>query len=747
MSELIVKEPESGREFWLESCFVQPQLNRITRAGETMQMEPKIMRVLVYLAERHAQVVTREQLLAAVWGDVFVSEQVLSRSISELRKVLAPKLNDDPKAQNVIETIPKTGYRLVAPIRYESTNGKLTETSAVEVPTATPDLSSVLATALIPKPVSPLVGRGIVALSLLLCAGAILLAVWGWTRNPKATGAALRMSLDLSETIPPELDPYQTFALAPDGQRLVHVGRRAGKNLLFVRALNQHDSVPLAGTEGALCPFFSPDGEWVGFYAYGELKKIPLNGGAVQSLGTPADDALGASWGEDGTIVYARRFFDGLSQISAAGGKAQPLTKLDWQRGERSHFWPEVLPGGNAVLFTIWHGGGLNKSEIAVQSRQTSEKKILLKNVTRARYLTTGHLLVAAQGSLQLVPFDVRRLEITGQATKLAEQVVVSPITGAAHYACSRDGLLVYLPETSRRADCRLWWLERQGRTTPLHDKPQSYGTPRLSFDGQHLAVAVPGHTTDLWSLALGNGSFKRLTFEQTNFAPLWTPDNRRLVFSSDLAGAPLNLYWKAADGSDNAERLTTSGNLQFPGTFTPDGRTLLFTEIDPKTRNDIWALDVSEPAATRKPRPLLQTDFDEAQPALSPDGRWLAYTRKESGQWQIYVQSFPDLQGKWQISTEGGMEPLWSRSGKELFYRAGDKVMSVTIATASGFQASSPQPVFTGLSGFNAGTLLPTYDVLPDGQRIVMMKGERDAVPTQLHAIVNWFVELRQTR
>ncbi len=735
MSELIVKDPDATREFWLEECFVQPQLNRITRGGETIQMEPKIMRVLVCLVERHSQVVTRDQLLSAVWGDVFVSEQVLSRSISELRKVLA----DDPKAQSIIETIPKTGYRLVAPIRYEA-NGK-----TMDAPQPMPDVSSTLAAALIPKPVSPLVGRGIVGLSLLLCAAALLFAVWGWSGRVNTSSAVLRMSLDLSEPIPPELDPFQTFALAPDGQHFVYVGRREGKNLLFVRALNQHKATPLQGTEGALCPFVSPDSQWVGFCANGQLKKIPLNGGTPQALGAGATDGVGASWGEAGGIVFAPRFFDGLWQVPAAGGKAEPLTKLDWQRGERSHFWPELLPGGAAVLFTIWHGGGVKHSEIAVQSLTTGAKKILLKNATRARYLTTGHLLVTQQGSLQIVPFDLRRLEVTGPATTLAEKVVVSPISGSAHYDCTPDGLLVYLPEAAQRSNCRLWWLDRQGKTLPLSDKAQSYGTLRLAPNGQHLAIAVPGHTTDLWSLELGNGNFKRLTFEQTNTTPLWTPDNRRIVFASDLAGAPLNLYWKAADGSDNAERLTTSSNLQLPGTFTPDGRTLLFTEIDPRTRNDVWALDVSEPAATRRPRPLLQTDADEAQPALSPDGRWLAYTRKEAGQWQIYVQSFPDLNGKWQLSTEGGMEPLWSRGGKELFYRAGDKVMAVTISTAAGFQASSPQPAFTKLSGFNAGTLLPTYDVSPDGQRIVMMQGEREAVPTQLHAIVNWFAELRQ--
>lgn len=745
MPDPIVKEPDIAREFWLESCFVQPQLNRITRDGEAIQMEPKIMRVLVCLAERHAQVVTREQLLSTVWGDVFVSEQVLSRSISELRKVLAPKLNDDPKAQTIIETIPKTGYRLVAPIRYETANGKMTEAAQIEAPPAMPDLSSALAAVLIPKPVSPLVGRGIVGLSLLLCAGAILLAIWGWNRRADNTDDVLRLSLELSEPIPPELDPFQTFALAPDGKHLVYVGRREGKTMLFVRALDQHESTPIAGTDGALCPFFSPDSQWVGFCAFGQLKKVPLSGGAVQALNAGATDGVGASWGESGTIVYAPRFFDGLWQVPATGGKAHPLTTLDWQQGERSHFWPEILPGGQAVLFTVWQGGGVNTSAVALQSLRTGEKKILLKNCTRARYVSTGHLLVSQQGALRLVPFDLQRLEITGAAIPLPEKVVVNPLSGIAHYDCSRDGLLVYLPEQAQRSACRLWWQDRQGNTTPLSDKVQRYGTPRLAPNERQLAFAVPGYTTDLWSFEFGNASFKRLTFEQTNSTPLWTPDSRRLVFASDLAGAPLNLYWKAADGSDNAERLTTSNNLQLPGTFTPDGQTLLFTEIDPKTRNDIWALDVREPAATRKPRPLLQTNADEAQPALSPDGRWLAYAMKDSGRWQIYVQSFPDLQGKWQISTEGGMEPLWARNGKELFYRAGDKVLAVTISTAAGFQASQPQPVFTHLSGFNAGTLLPTYDIAPDGQRIVMMKGERDAVPTHLHAIVNWFADVQK--
>jgi DNA-binding winged helix-turn-helix (wHTH) protein/Tol biopolymer transport system component len=730
-------------DFRLGECLVQPQLNRITRNGETLQIEPKIMRVLVYLAEHAEQVVTREQLLEAVWGDVFVSEQVLSRSISELRKFLA----DDSKTQSIIETIPKTGYRLATPVVYETgkTNGEVKARVASESLPAAPERGPTLleAIALTSAAAPAGAGRGVVAGALVLCAAAILLAAWSWLR-PSSGGpdAVLRLSLELAETVPPELDLFQTLALAPDGRRLVYSGKRAGKYQLFLRAFDQPESTPLTGTENGVGPFFSPDGQWVGFYSDGTLKKVSLAGGQPVVIGGQADDAQGASWGEDGTIIYTRRFFEGLWRISAAGGQAEVLTQLDRTRGERSHLWPEILPGGEAVLFTIWYGGDIEDAQLSVLSLKTGEKRILGKGAGQAHYLPTGHLAYVGQNSLRVVPFDLRRLTTDGPSVVLPEGVAFNPISGAAHFVCSRTGMLVYLPKHTQNADHQLVWVDRRGQAQPLLEKTAGFVTPRLSLDGTRLAVTMPGRTAELWVYELAGGAFKRLTFEKVNLAPVWTPDSRRIIFSSDAGGAPLNLYWKAADGSGAVERLTQSNNLQFAGGCTPDGRLLVFAEVDPETRWDIWMLDLNTPE--RRPQPLLKTKLDEAQPALSPDGRWLAYTAKEHGQWQIYVQPFPSLDGKWQVSTEGGQQPIWSRTGKELYYRTGDRVMMVALDTFTGFKAAQPQPLFTGDFRQEPITLLPSYDVAPDGQRFVMVRGGQESGATRLNVVLGWFADLQ---
>jgi serine/threonine-protein kinase len=713
-----------AQDFRLADCLVQPQLNRVARNGETTQIEPKVMRVLVCLAERAAQVVTREELLTAVWGDVFVSEQVLSRSISELRKVLA----DD--AKTIIETIPKTGYRLIAPVVYEpaQTNGHANtgaasaESAAAPVP-PTEKLSVVG------------VGRHRLIAGLLL-AGLAVAAAWRWFgAQPSAAPPLMRLSLNLAETLPPELNAFQTLALSPDGRRLVYVARRAGKYQLFLRALEQAEATPLPGTEGGTGPFFSPDGEWIGFYSEGTLKKVAVSGGAPVIIGGNATDPSGAWWAADGTIYFVRRAFEGLWRIPAAGGKAEPLTTLDHARGERSHFWPELLPDGETLLFTVWHGGSQEDSEIAAFNVRTGARKIVTKGFTHAHSLPTGQLALARNGSLRVAPFDARRLELTGEPVKTSELIVSSPVTGAAHFAVANNGLLVYWPAAAAdRAGSELLRVDRQGQTQPYFHKKEFFWTPRLSRDGQRLAVALPGKMLDVWIYEAATDAFKRLTFDRINLAPLLTPDARRVVFSSDAGGA-LNLYWKPADGSGESERLTQSPNLQMAGAWTPDGRTLIYAEVDPQTRWDIWTLEVPD----RTPRPLLNSPLDEAQPALSPDGRWLAYSAKDGGQWQIYVQPFPDLNGKWQVSIDGGQEPLWSPNGKELFFRAGDRLLSVAIDGSNGFKPSAPQTLFTGNFQHESITMLPGYGVLPDGKHFLMLRSAAAAFPTQLNVLLGW--------
>lgn len=724
------------KDFRLADCLVQPQLNRVTRNGETAQIEPKMMRVLVCLAERAEQVVTRDELLEKVWSDVFVGEQVLSRSISELRKVLA----DD--AKTIIETIPKTGYRLIAPIVYEP--AKLNNHSPTETALIEPAIE------LIQPATEPSKSKTSFFRQRWLLAGLLLLslamfAAWRWFESkPVASLPIMRASLNLAETIPSELDVFQSLAISPDGRRLAYVARREGRYQIFLRALDQAESVPVPGTEGGLGPFFSPDGEWIGFYGEGTLKKVAVGGGVPLIIGGEVSDPGGACWSEDGSIIYVRRFFEGLWRIPASGGKPERLTTLNTERGDRSHFWPEVLPGGETVLFTIWLGGNPDDSLIASLSLKTGEQKVLTKGASHARYLPTGHLVMARGGVLRVAPFDLQRLTVTGQAVKTTEFVAMSQISGAAHFVCSRNGLLAYVPALPENAGLEMVRVDRQGQAQPLFRKVENFWTPRLSTDGKRLAISIPDNALDLWVYETGSDAFKRLTFGHLNLAPLWTPDARRIVFASDQNGA-LNLYWKASDGSGEIERLTQSRNLQFPNSWTPDGRTLIFSEVDAETRWDVWTLDVSRPADQRQPRPLLKTGLDESQPALSPDGRWLAYAAKEFGKWQIYVQPFPSLDGKWQISTEGGFEPLWSQSGKELFFRFGDRLMAVEIEAVAGFKASKPQVVFTGDYKLESVSMLPTYAVAPDGKSFLMLRKPGQSSQTKLNLVLGWFDDLKR--
>ena len=675
-----------AKDFRLADCLVQPQLNRITRNGEASQIEPKMMRVLVCLSERAEQVVTREELLEKVWGDVFVSEQVLSRSISELRKALA----DD--AKTIIESIPKTGYRLIAPVVYEpaKSNGNS--------PTVSPTIETVQPIVEPAKTDSLFANRRWLMAVLPLIALTIF-AAWRWfAAKPVASLPVMRMSLNLVETIPSELDVFQSLAISPDGRRLAYVARHEGSYQIFLPII----------------------------------------------IGGEASDPGGACWSEDGTIIYVRRFFEGLSRIQASGGKPERLTTLNAERGDRSHFWPEVLPGGEALIFTVWLGGNPDDSLIVSLSLKTGEQKVLAKGASHARYLPTGHLAMARNGVLRIAPFDATQLKVIGQASKTAEFVAMSQISGVAHFACSRNGLLVYVPAPPDTAGLEMVSVDRQGNAKPLFRKTENFWTPRFSTDGKRLAVAIPNNALDLWIYETGNDAFKRLTFGKLNLAPLWTPDARRIVFSSDQNGA-LNLYWKAADGSGEAEQLTQSRNLQFANSWTPDGRTLIFSEVDAETRWDIWTLDVSQPIESRRPRPILKTGLDETQAALSPDGRWLAYSAKEFGKWQIYVQPFPSLDGKWQISTEGGFEPLWSSTGKELFFRFGDRLMAATIDASAGFKASKPELVFAGDYKLESVSMLPSYAIAADGQSFLMLRKPGQSAQTSLNVVAGWFDDLRR--
>ena len=401
------------------------------------------------------------------------------------------------------------------------------------------------------------------------------------------------------------------------------------------------------------------------------------------------------------------------------------------------------------MLFTLNTGGGSwDEGQVVAQSLETGERRLLVDGGTDARYVPTGHLVYAQGGTLFAVPFDVARLEVTGGPVSLIEDVVELPATGTAQFSVSRTGSLVYVPATSS-AVRRLVWVDRDGREEPLTAEPRAYTFPRISADGTNVALEVrEDPETDIWIWDLTRETLTRLSFGPFNdCCPAWTPDGRRVVFSSNRAGLP-KLFWKAADGTGAVERLTEGPNPHFAPAFSPDGTRLVFRESHPETGADLRVLSLD---GERPSEPLLATEFAEQNPELSPDGRWIAYESNASGQAEIYVQPFPNVdEGRWPISTGGGTQPLWAPDGHELLYRApGGAVMAVPVQTEPTFTAGNGEVVFEG-SYLVTTPVVPgrTYDVAPDGQRFLMIKenAPEDEAAAEPHIVVvqHWFEELK---
>jgi serine/threonine protein kinase/Tol biopolymer transport system component len=536
------------------------------------------------------------------------------------------------------------------------------------------------------------------------------------------------------------LENGPAVALSPDGTRLAYSALQGGTQQLYLRAIDSLEPTPIPGTEGAVNPFFSPDGQWVGFFAGGALKKVSVSGGVAVTLGV-ASNPGGASWGSQGMITFAPTQVGALQQVQEAGGTPQSLTHFE--KGDSTHRWPEFLPGGRALLFAAAPNSiNFSIGQVAAQMVGTGERRNLIQGGMSPRYASTGHLIYAQGGSLMAVPFDPQRLTTTGTAIPVVEGVQQSPFSGAVQYSISNSGSLVYVSGGVQSTQSRLVWVSRNGMEQPLAAPPRAYLNPRLSPDGRRVGVTITEQDSHIWLYDLRE-TFTRLTFEgNANNGAVWTPDGKRIAFSTNPKGGPLNLFWLLADGSGGLERLTTSQYLNAPMSWSPDGKLLAFFEVNPVTQRDIWILRMSD----HKLLPFLQTPFNEAVPRFSPDGRWLAYISDESGRYEIYVQSYPGPGGKWQISTEGGTEPAWNGNGRELFYRNGDKMMAVDIATQPGFAAGTPRMLFEGRYE-RAPFPSTNYDVSPDGQRFLMLKPNEsaEAAPTQINVVLNWFEELKR--
>ena len=573
---------------------------------------------------------------------------------------------------------------------------------------------------------------------LLLVAVIASLAAWNLKPSPPQPVSRLVVNLPPGQQLA-GLDNGPAVALSPDGTRLAYVARQSGTQQLYLRAMDSPEARLIPGTEGAVSPFFSPDGQWVGFFAGGKLMKVSVSGGAALTLGDAAFPR-GVSWSSHGMIGFVPTNVSVLRQMSDAGGAPESLTRLE--KGEVSHRWPEFLPGGKAVLFVAGSSAiNWNNAKVVVQSVGTRERVDLVQGGTQPQYSPSGHLVYAQGGNLMAVPFDPQRLAVSGTAAPVVEGVLQSAFSGATQYSISATGTLVYVSGGLQSVQSKLVWVNRNGAEQPVAAPAHAYMFPRLAPDGRRVAVGITEQGTQNWLYDLSRDTLTRLTFEgKANLGPIWTPDGKRVAFNSDKEGPP-NLFWQLADGSGGLERLTTSQFAQTPSSWSPDGQLLAFIEINPTTGVDVMVLRLGD----RKVQPFLQTPFNETSPRFSPDGRWLAYISDESGRFEIYAQPYPGPGGKWQISTEGGSEPLWNPNGRELFYRSGDKIMAVEIITQPSFSAGKSKVLFGGSYQPTPATLT-NYDVSPDGQRFLMLKPseQAQAAPTQINVVLNWFEELK---
>jgi serine/threonine protein kinase len=521
------------------------------------------------------------------------------------------------------------------------------------------------------------------------------------------------------------------------------------KSQLYLRRMDQPEAKPIAGTEGGFNPFLSPDNRWVGFWADGKLKKIRVEGGVAVAL-CDAFSIFGADWGHDDSIVFTDVAAAGLSKVSAEGGKPEILTKPDPKREETSHRLPSWLPNGEGLLFTTMRYGHDCQPSLSLLRLNTHEWNVLIQDAADARYVPTGHLVFLRQGTLMAVRFDLARLEVTGQPFPLVENVMQAFSTnswintGAGQFSISGTGSLIYalggiLPDQRNS----LVWVDQRGMEEPVTALQFPFYAPRLSPDGQRIAYIAAGRECQVYVYDLGRGTNSRLTSEGRAIYPIWSPDGKRLLFGWHKS-LKANLFWQTYDGSSPMERLTTSENEQHPGSWSPDGKTvaLVVDNLAAGYQYDIFMLDVPSGRVT----PFLNSRLWEAYPDFSPDGRWIAYSSLESDRVEVYVRAFPGPGMKQQVSSEGGIHPLWARSGKQLFYRREDQLWVVDVRTDGGFATSKPRLLFEK-PGYYIGIPIRDYDLSLDSQRFLMVKREqrKPAPVTEMILVQNWFEELKR--
>jgi serine/threonine protein kinase len=580
----------------------------------------------------------------------------------------------------------------------------------------------------------------LIAIAAVLAIAVIAGAFFYLRRTPPVEKQAVRFTIG-----PPDKGAFNlslanaVIAISPDGNKVVFSASAGNSgSQLWVRALDSQSAQALPGTENGLYPFWSPDSRAIAFSAEGKLKKITLSTGAIDTL---ADEAVSAglgtagTWNRDGVVLFIAAS-GALARVPESGGTVTPVTTLDASRSETVHYWPYFLPDGKHFLYLSYSASASENNAIFVGSLDSKDRELLIKASSNSAYAPPGYLLYNRQGTLVAQPFDADRLQLTGDAVPVAEGVAFNPFGAYGQFAASDNGVLIYR-RGGGSAPLTLAWVSREGAAQPLSAPPHNYTFPKISPDGKRVAVGIEeGGGNQVWIYDTARDAMSRLTFDgNANVDPLWTHEGKRIVFK----GKGGHLFWQPADGGGAAEQLTSDAHStnDLPGNWSPDGQALLFMETLPL--RDLFVLSLQD----RKTQPFDTGEVGANAPCFSPDGRWIAYTSTESGRMEVYVRPYPGPGGKWQISNEGGTEPVWNPKGREIFYRSGQKMMAVDYTEQPEFSAGRPKMLFEGPYTPSPRSLAD-YDVSSDGQRFLMLKNA-DQRPGEISVVLNWTEELKQ--
>jgi serine/threonine-protein kinase len=663
----------------------------------------------------------------------------------DVTEILAAIVRGEPEWQALPATVPEPVRDLVHRCLIRNRTERIGDMSVVQF------LLNERASGAMPvspaKPTRAVRSIGVPMVAALVTAAVVVTAgvAWLWPRTaaPVATARLTRLSIALPESNVGALN-LAPVAVSPDGSSVVYVGTRDNKTQLFLRVLAEPDAHALPGTENPRSPFFSPDGQWIAFFSQRKLKKITVGGTALQEV-ADAPDARGGAWGPDDMIYFAPTNVSGLWKAPAGGGAGTEFIPLDRTKGEVSMRWPQVLPGGQSLLFNVWTGPGPDEVQIVEQSLTSNERHELIKGGNTPRYVSPGFLTYGRLDQLFAVPWRPGQRDLSGVVPVTLSETSRLENEGSSDYSVSSDGTLVYVAGNPARLAQRIVWVDRTGKTESLPLPEREFESVSISPDGQQAVVQVQDAVIGLWIYDFARQSLAPfLATGASSQAPVWSHDGKRIIYRGTRAGFR-NLYMKSADGTGPEVRLTTKERvIHTPSSVSPDGQWVVFVESGAIAKGgvstSIWRVRLD---GDRTPEPLLEGG--ELTGMVSPDGKWLAFMGASDPQPEIFIQPYPGPGARRQISIDGGAFPRWSRDGKELFFDTLDqnKMMAVTITSSPTLSVGTPHVVLEGRyrTSINANT---PYDVSLDGRRFLRIQRVQPDLPvTKIEVVLNWFREL----